>query len=41
MKFYAPTNSERKVHKARIENWLTIGFELGSPTGNPQLRPMV
>ena len=37
MKFYAPTNSERKVHKARIENWLPIGFELGSLTGKLQL----
>ena len=30
-KFYDPTDSEHKFHKARIENWLSIGFELGSP----------
>ena len=30
-KFYNPTHSELKFHKARIENWLSIGFELGSP----------
>ena len=30
-KFYNLTHSEVKFHKARIENWLSIGFELGSP----------
>ena len=25
-KFYDPTDSEHKFHKARIENWLSIGF---------------
>ena len=30
-KFYNSTHSELKFHKARIENWLSIGFELGSP----------
>ena len=30
-KFYDPTESEHKFHKTRIENWLSIGFELGSP----------
>ena len=30
-KFHDPTNSERKFYKARIENWLSIGSELGSP----------
>ena len=29
--FYDPTDSKYKFHKTRIENWLTIGFELGSP----------
>ena len=28
-KFYDPTDSEHKFHKTRIENWLSIGFELG------------
>ena len=27
-KFHALTDSEHKFHKARIENWLSIGFEL-------------
>ena len=27
-KFYNPTDSEHKLHKTRIENWLSIGFEL-------------
>ena len=30
-KFHDPTNSERKFYKTRIENWLSIGSELGSP----------
>ena len=30
-KFYDPTDSKYKFHKTRIENLLTIGFELGSP----------
>ena len=30
-KFHALTNSQHKFHKARIENWLPIRFELGSP----------
>ena len=30
-KFHAPTDSEPKFHKERIENWLPIEFELGSP----------
>ena len=30
-KFYDPTDSEHKFHKTRIENWLSIGFELESP----------
>ena len=30
-KFHAPTNSEHKFHKARIENWLPIEFKPGSP----------
>ena len=29
-KFYVPTDSEYKFYKARIENWLPIGFELES-----------
>ena len=31
-KFYDPTDSEHKFHKMRIENSLSIGFELGSPS---------
>ena len=27
-KFYDPTDSEHKLDKTRIENWLSIGFEL-------------
>ena len=30
-KFYDPTDSEHKFHKTRIENWQSIGFELGFP----------
>ena len=30
-KFYNPTDSEHKLHKTRIENWLSIGFELEFP----------
>ena len=30
-KFYDPTDSKYKFHQTRIENWLTIGLELGSP----------
>ena len=30
-KFYNPTDSEQKLHKTRIENWLYIGFELEFP----------
>ena len=29
--FHDPTDSEQKFHKTRIENWLSIGFELGIP----------
>ena len=29
LKFYVPTNSEHKLHKARIKNWLPIEFKLG------------
>ena len=29
-KFYNPTDSEHKLHKTRIENWVSIGFELES-----------
>ena len=29
-KFYAPADSELKFDKTEIENWLTIGFNLGS-----------
>ena len=28
-KFYDPTDSEHKFYKTRMENWLSIGFELG------------
>ena len=36
--FYAPTDSEYKSHKTRIENCLPIGFGLRFPlSGNPQL----
>ena len=34
-KFYNPTDSEHKLHKTRIENWLSIGFELEFPSGEP------
>ena len=30
-KFYDPSDSEQKFHKTRIENWLIVVFELGSP----------
>ena len=30
-KFHAPTGSEHKFHKARIENWPPIKFKLGFP----------
>ena len=30
-KFHDPTDPENKFYKTRIENWLTIGFELGTP----------
>ena len=30
-KFYNHTDSEHKLHKTRIENWLSIGFELEFP----------
>ena len=30
-KFYEPSDSEHKLHKTRIENWLSIGLELTSP----------
>ena len=30
-KFHAPNDSENKFSKAIIENWLSIGVELGSP----------
>ena len=30
-KFYEPPDSDHKFHKTRIENWLSIGFELGFP----------
>ena len=30
-KFYNPTDFEHKLHKTRIENWLSIGFELEFP----------
>ena len=29
--FHDPTDSEQKFHKTRIENWLSIGFEPGTP----------
>ena len=28
-KLYAPTDSEHKLHKREIENWLPMGIELG------------
>ena len=31
LKFHAPTDSEHKFHKARIENWSPIEFKLGFP----------
>ena len=30
-KFYNHNDSEHKLHKTRIENWLSIGFELEFP----------
>ena len=30
-KFYNPTNSEHKIHKTRIQNWLSIFFEQEYP----------
>ena len=30
-KFHAPTDSEHKFHKARIENWPPTEFKLGFP----------
>ena len=30
-KFHAPTDSEHKFHKVRIENWSPIEFKLGFP----------
>ena len=30
-KFHAPTDSEHKFHKARIESWPPIEFKLGFP----------
>ena len=30
-KIHDPTDSEHKFQKTRIENWLSIGFELGIP----------
>ena len=27
-KFYNPADSGHKLHKMKIENWLSIGFEL-------------
>ena len=30
-KFYNSTDSEHKLHKTRIENWHSIGFELEFP----------
>ena len=30
-KFYAPTDSKQKFHKARIKNWPRIEFKLGFP----------
>ena len=29
-KFYAPTDSEHKFNKTEMENWLPIGYNLGS-----------
>ena len=29
--FHDRTDSEQKFHETRIENWLSIGFELGIP----------
>ena len=31
-KFYDRSDSEHKFHKRMIENWLSIDFELGSPS---------
>ena len=31
LKFYAPTDSEHKLNKTEFENWLPIGYHLGSP----------
>ena len=30
-KFYDPTDSEHKFHNIKIENWLSIGFEMEYP----------
>ena len=30
LKFYAPTESKHKFNKTKIENWLPIGYNLGS-----------
>ena len=30
-KFYEPVDSEHKFYKTRIENWLPVGHEMGSP----------
>ena len=30
-KFYAPTDSKHKFDKTEMENWLPIGYNLGSP----------
>ena len=30
-KFHDPTDSEHNFYKTRIENWLSIGFQLGTP----------
>ena len=30
LKFYALTDSEQKIHKTGIKNWLTAVFSLGS-----------
>ena len=36
-KFYTPSDSGHKFHKAEIENALPIGFELGSPDWEPSV----
>ena len=30
-KFYAPTDPEHKFNKTKIENWPSIGYNLGPP----------